>query len=60
MKIIMWLPSLEIGLLPAIVLLERNNNHLVVLCQDRVQVVMKDGDVWRPAPESQSIDLWVI
>jgi hypothetical protein len=56
MKTVEFIPYPGIKQCPAVVLLEYFGKA-VLLCQDRICVAAKDGEVYRPYPNSQSLDL---
>jgi hypothetical protein len=52
-----FIPNLEVGVLKAIIICKQSNK-VVLLCQDRIIVAVLDGYVYRPYPESQPLDLY--
>lgn len=56
MRKVKFIPNLQAGELEATVLVERGN-AVVLLCQDRVSVAALDNGVYRPYPETKTVDL---
>jgi hypothetical protein len=52
-----FIPNQEVGMLKAIILLKQDNKA-VLLCQDRLIVAVLDGEVYRPYPETKPLDLY--
>lgn len=48
-----FIPNLEVGELKATVL-SVVGSKVVLFCQDRIVVARKDGDIYRPYPESMT------
>lgn len=55
-KVVKFVPNQNTGVLSARILLE-NSDRTVLLCQDRICVAAKDGDIYRPLDYNKQIDL---
>jgi hypothetical protein len=57
--IVKFVPNLEVGELHALILIEQDDcSKVVLLCQDRICVAIKDGEVYRPYPNTHALDLF--
>ena len=57
MKTVKFIPNPQVGLIDAIVLLSYEN-RVVLLAQERMCVAALDGEIYRPYPELQGLDLY--
>jgi hypothetical protein len=55
--IVSFIPNQEIGVLTSTIIF-KDEDKVVLLCQDRLIVATKDGEVYRPYPNSQPLDLY--